>query len=566
MKRSSIIKSKTQMQQRINSIRLALVETRLARASSGTVVGPLVANALSTNSVRIANETEETKTAGPLQQAYWRVRINGINYRIALRSDLLAPVPFVIRVGPSVSTFTLPLVASGKYRFSVQWGDGNADTIMSHDQAERAHTYASAGEYVITITGTLVGWRFANNADAPKLLDVQQWGSDFIMGIDEGQYFFGCVNMAVSATDVPNLAYTHSMLSAFRDCRVMNPSSAPDWNVSNVRDLAGCFINALAFNQPIGTWDVSNATSLTAMFLNFIGSMAFNQPLNDWDVSKVTTFFQLFEGCQNFNQRLDKWNTSSCTSFYSMFRNTAFNQPIDSWNTSNVTNLAYMFRDCSFNQYIGSWDTSQVTTMYQMFYTDQIGSFNNGELGYDVLNINASVATYTLSTRTLSCTGIGLNVVANDVVIINAVISSQQRVISAVVESITDDNNVVFKVLPAPNITANIVAGQMNRISKQVAGTKPLLWSTTALTNIGEMFRNNVYFNQNVSSWTTTNVTDANSAFSTNNSNYRHLFNNGQLIDGNTQPMGWTFPVGANLTNFRLNSRLTDENKPAQVA
>ena len=40
---------------------------------------------------------------------------------------------------------TLPLVSSGTYDFTVDWGDGTQDTITSHDQAEVTHTYSAAG-------------------------------------------------------------------------------------------------------------------------------------------------------------------------------------------------------------------------------------------------------------------------------------------------------------------------------------------------------------------------------------------------------------------------------------
>lgn len=35
------------------------------------------------------------------------------------------------------STIELPLVSSGNYNFSVNWGDGNTDTITTYDQAEK---------------------------------------------------------------------------------------------------------------------------------------------------------------------------------------------------------------------------------------------------------------------------------------------------------------------------------------------------------------------------------------------------------------------------------------------
>ena len=61
------------------------------------------------------------------------------------------------------------------------------------------------------------------------------------------------------------------------------------------------------FNEPIGSWDVSNVTSMSMMFQ---GCEAFNQPLDKWNVSKVTSMRVMFKGCVAFNQSLDQWNVS----------------------------------------------------------------------------------------------------------------------------------------------------------------------------------------------------------------------------------------------------------------
>ena len=51
------------------------------------------------------------------------------------------------------------------------------------------------------------------------------------------------------------------------------------------------FIDAEAFNQPIGNWDVSNVTNMRNMFGC---AKAFNQPIGNWDVSSVTDMSLMF--------------------------------------------------------------------------------------------------------------------------------------------------------------------------------------------------------------------------------------------------------------------------------
>ena len=73
-------------------------------------------------------------------------------------------------------TLTLPLVFEGTYAFTVNWGDGSGDDIVSaFDQAEVTHVYSTANNYTLTIDGTLIGFSFDNEGDKFKLIEISQW-------------------------------------------------------------------------------------------------------------------------------------------------------------------------------------------------------------------------------------------------------------------------------------------------------------------------------------------------------------------------------------------------------
>ena len=89
------------------------------------------------------------------------------------------------------------------------------------------------------------------------------------------------------------------------------------------------FYNAYDFNQDIGSWDVSSATTMRYMFYN---ASAFNQDLSSWDVSSVTNMSSMFSYASAFNQDIGSWDVSSVTQMGSMFYNAyAFDYPLCDW-------------------------------------------------------------------------------------------------------------------------------------------------------------------------------------------------------------------------------------------
>jgi surface protein len=96
--------------------------------------------------------------------------------------------------------------------------------------------------------------------------------------------------------------------------------------------MSGMFYKGGLFNQDISSWDVS---SVSNMYLMFIGANTFNQDIGNWDVSNVTDMKQMFAGAYAFNQDLTKWCVTNITSepdsFSSMSALTEANKPV--WGT-----------------------------------------------------------------------------------------------------------------------------------------------------------------------------------------------------------------------------------------
>ena len=120
-------------------------------------------------------------------------------------------------------TITLPINGSG---MTVVWGDGQADTGIS---APANHTYTTAGDYTVQVTGGLTTFNLNGHADAPKMISMDQWGGAPWATMKDA--FRGADSMSYHATDAPDL--------------------------SGVTDMSSMFYGAASFNGDISGWNVS---------------------------------------------------------------------------------------------------------------------------------------------------------------------------------------------------------------------------------------------------------------------------------------------------------------------
>lgn len=278
--------------------------------------------------------------------------------------------------GATGTSFELPIRNNVAYDLTIDWGDGSAletYSTPSSSQSSIPHTYATDGQYVITITAPIPGFHSfhfgtTSGAGTPnnrrKVLEIQQWGNLYWQTFEGA--FVGCENMNITATDAPDLSVVSNMSGAFSSCTALN-ADINHWNVSGVVNMFSTFGGCTNFNQPLNDWDVSSVTNFSRMFEN---CTAFNQNLNSWNVGAAQVFSLMFKDCTNFNGDITTWNTASATNMTNMFFGcTNFNQPIGNWNVSNVTNMGSMFfKATNFNQSLNNWNTSSVTNMGAMFW------------------------------------------------------------------------------------------------------------------------------------------------------------------------------------------------------
>ena len=297
-------------------------------------------------------------------------------------------------------TISLPYQSDGTYSGTIYWGDG---TTSVNSYANREHEFATPGNYTIMVDGGIIGFSFnnpgVNPVMAPKLLNISKWNA--INFGNSGEYFIGCTELTITATDTPNFTGTTNLTSMFEDCTSLTdiPNIAA-WPTQNVTDMSRMFMSATSFNGDLAGLQVDSVTDMTDMFND---ASAFNGTLN-WSVSSLVNarrmFYQatsfegyglegwstaaledasyMFAGCSSFNGEIGNWVTSSVTTMgYMLYAATSFVQEALYWDTSNVEDMSGMFQDAYLtnidltpnNIVIPEyWNTANVTTMANMFY------------------------------------------------------------------------------------------------------------------------------------------------------------------------------------------------------
>lgn len=262
-------------------------------------------------------------------------------------------------------TITLPVYSGGTYNFTVNWGDGSAPEVITSASAPVTHTYATAGAYTVTITGTLNGWNFTTVPASKDLLtDVLQWG-DVQLG-NLGGYFQGASNLDISATDAPDLTLTTDLSYMFHSAASLVAPDLSGWDTSSVTKFSYMFYGTTSLTTPnISTWDTGAVTDFSYMFASATTSL-FNGNIGYWDVSSGTTHKSMFYKAQSFNGSIDFWDLSATTDVSYMFQYaTSFNQDLSTWQFCATTSSKYT----NFSTYANSTWTSASPTKLPTFST-----------------------------------------------------------------------------------------------------------------------------------------------------------------------------------------------------
>jgi surface protein len=352
-------------------------------------------------------------------------------------------------------SITFPLSAVGGANMIIDWGDGTLGTALGDNPS---HTYASAGTYTVVVNGTYDKVYFNNSGSNLNIISIDLWGSTQWSTMNNA--FYGCGNLQVNSTDVPDVSFVTDMQGMFTGVTLSTSSYdgiLMGWvlqglqpNITFDGHNSQYCLGATARQSIIDTYgwvmndgglagDCSTSTPFITTWKTSISNQSITFPLSavgganmiiDWGdgtlgtalgdnpshtYASAGTYTVVVNGTYDkvyFNNdiqnrgdiiSIDQWGSTQWSTMNRAFygcNNLQINATDianDAPNLSNVSDMFLMFANViNFNQDIGNWDVSNVTNMQAIF--GGATEFNGDISNWDVSNVTNMQAMFRTAT------------------------------------------------------------------------------------------------------------------------------------------------------------------------
>ena len=229
---------------------------------------------------------------------------------------------FVFKVtttSPS-ENFTIKCQNVGTFSATVDWGDGGGTSdITTYNDADLSHTYASAGTYTISITGTFPSIYMNNSASAPKIVEVVDLGDVGWTRLNNA--FYGCTNMTSFASDNADTSSVTNMYAMFYGCSSLTSLDVSGFDTSSVTNMYTMFYSCSSLTSlDVSGFNTSSVNTMYSMF--FLCSSLKSLDVSGFDTSSVTNISYMFQNCTALTGlRIRDWNVEAVTSATSFCQN-----------------------------------------------------------------------------------------------------------------------------------------------------------------------------------------------------------------------------------------------------
>jgi hypothetical protein len=177
----------------------------------------------------------------------------------------ILPFEFELTVGDN-RLYELPIVTvdGTQPNIQVRWGDGSISPLIENvSDVERFHTYTSAGTYIVSVIGSLPGFRVDNSSYKLLYTNIINWGNVGLRSIN----FYGCTNITTIPAGADGLSRVTQFNNTFRNTGITSIPSDLFGSATSAQSFVDTFSFTRITTIPNNLFDSCiNATSFSSTF------------------------------------------------------------------------------------------------------------------------------------------------------------------------------------------------------------------------------------------------------------------------------------------------------------
>ena len=191
----------------------------------------------------------------------------------------------------AAETITIPVQNQGTFNAVIDWGDGTEkSTVDAYNSSNLAHTYATAGDHTISITGSFPNIHFNNGGDKLKIKKILNLGQVGWINLDYA--FYGCSNLTEFTATYRSTPLVTTMEGMFAHCTGLTDIDV-SLDTSSVTNMYFMFYNCNALTSlDVSSFDTSSVLSMHYMFFDCSGLTSLD--VSSFNTSAVTDMNHMF--------------------------------------------------------------------------------------------------------------------------------------------------------------------------------------------------------------------------------------------------------------------------------